>query len=378
MSTAMPSSQKTKDEACPKKIMLFVTSMACGGAERVAILLASAMTRRGHTVWIVLAQQNGEFLQFVTTNIKIINLNCRKPIRGTAALGYVIKDLNPDAIIAFGISAGIAAAVSKTRCKWKSQLIIRNESNLSIEWSQDRLHNKIIGPALSRWAAQNAKIIAVSHELKIPTARFLKLQAHQVTVIPNPVFSEFPLTEKLNAPLHSWLTDSISPTFVAMGRLEHQKGFDTLISAFSLVRSQIDARLIIFGNGKLREALQEQIMLLGLSGSVDLPGFTNSPISQMQFASAFVLSSRWEGFGLVLVEALAAGTKVVSTNCDYGPSEILEGGRYGTLVPVDDAQALANAMIMAASGQSTLARPSTEWYTQFTADEAAKGHLELI
>lgn len=163
-----------------------------------------------------------------------------------------------------------------------------------------------------------------------------------------------------------------------MGRLEHQKGFDVLIDAFSRAKKRTDARLIIFGKGTLRDALQNQITSCGMNEFICLAGFTAHAIAQMSAAHAFVLSSRFEGFGLVLVEAMLAGTKVISTNCDFGPSELLEDGRYGKLVPVDDAQALADAMLQSIKEPWTAERPSEQWFSQFTASEAARQHLALI
>ena len=134
--------------------------------------------------------------------------------------------------------------------------------------------------------------------------------------------------------------------FPAQGRLTPQKDFPPLLRAFCLVRKEIPgAKLIILGEGRERLRLEQLAAELGLPGSAQFPGFVLNPFAFMARAAVFVLSSRWEGFGNVLVEAMACGTPVVSTDCPSGPSEILDGGTFGRLVPPGDAAALAEAIL---------------------------------
>ncbi|MGY1521300.1 glycosyltransferase [Luteimonas sp. A482] len=365
------------DTTCQKRILLFISSMNCGGAERVAILLASAMTGLGSKVWLVVCRNEGEFLRSVPEGVELVSLECGKPIRGTKKLAALVSEISPDAVIAFGIYAGIAAAISKVRAGWPPPLLIRNESNISVEWTYGGLHNRIIGPALSRFAARHSKVICVSQALHGPTARFLRVPESEIDVIPNPVIPAL-LPSHGWEDLHPWLRQKPAPTFVAMGRLEPQKDFDTLLRALRIARNQMNCRLIIFGEGSLRSDLNQTIHSLDLTDCVDMPGVTGAPLLQMQHASAFVLSSRYEGFGLVLVEALFARTAVISTNCDYGPSEVLENGRFGTLVPVGDALALAEAMVDVANGTQAHDAPDPEWFEKFRPEVAARKHLQIV
>jgi glycosyltransferase involved in cell wall biosynthesis len=143
-----------------------------------------------------------------------------------------------------------------------------------------------------------------------------------------------------------WLVDSDKgPVVVACGRLNFQKGFDVLIKAHKLVRSAgLEHRLCILGEGPLRSELTSLIAQVGVSDSVMMPGFLQNPFPAIRHASAFVLSSRFEGLPHVILEALALGTPVVATDCQSGPAEILDNGRYGILVPTEDAEALAKAL----------------------------------
>lgn len=362
-----------------KKLFLFVPSLIAGGAERVAMLLASGFTGLGHEVFLLVARNAGEFSSAVPDSVRVIDLNCRKPIRGISKLADAIATHRPDACIAFGIHAGIAAALSKSIHRWEPTLLIRNEGNLDAIWQAAHGMNRWIGPWLSRWAARKYGLVCVSHSLTHATARYLRLKDGCVSTIVNPVFSGLlPDARQREAEaLHPWLVDQAMPTFVAMGRLEREKGFDLLLDAFRTVLGTMDARLIVFGNGALRQELLAQAERLGLTGRVAFPGFTAAPMEQMRRATAFVLSSRFEGFGLVLVEALMSGTQVVATACDFGPSEVLEGGRYGHLVRPEDPEALAEAML-ACMRQAAKPLPSQAWFQQFSADIAARRHIEWL
>lgn len=149
----------------------------------------------------------------------------------------------------------------------------------------------------------------------------------------------------------AWLTDKEVPIFVGIGRLVPQKNFQLLIRAFARLSNRQRARLIIIGDGPLRSELQGLACRLGIAGDVHLIGYRANPAPYFEQAAAVVLASRFEGFGNVLVEAMSRGTPVISTDCPFGPSEILADGRYGLLVPTDDPAAMADAMAI------TLTRP---------------------
>ena len=361
------------------KIILFTPVLSVGGAQQVAFLLASALLEDGHKIIIATPLAMGELAENFRKKCRIVDFGTGKPIKSTKNIAQLIRDFNADAIICFGIYAGIAAALSKVVFRWNPPIFMRNENNLHLDWQQASFVNRLIGPVLSRWAAQHSHVIAVSRALASATANYLLIDSSHVTTILNPVIDDAAVpVETESAKLHPWLEDASVPVFVAMGRLENQKGFDVLIDAFSGIREKTNARLVIFGSGSLRDVLQAQIDSLNMGGAIVLAGHTDCPIAQMRRACAFVLSSRFEGFGLVLVEALWAGTQVISTDCDYGPAEVLEGGRYGTLVPVEDRDALANAMLDVLQQPRSIQRPPDAWFEKFTATEAARQHVALI
>ncbi|MCR6651646.1 MAG: glycosyltransferase [Cellvibrionaceae bacterium] len=360
------------------KVIFFVPQLCSGGAQQVAILLSSALVTMGHEVYLAAATLDGKLLHRVNPACKHADLKAKKPIQAQKELANLINNIKPDALICFGIYTGIAAALSRRDWKYDPIFIIRNENNLSMDWRQGTFINRILGPILSRWSAKRAHIIAVSHRLENATKQYLKISSESITTILNPVIDDSnPLIPSSTA-LHPWLTDDKYPTFVAMGRLEYQKGFDVLIDAFSQLQATCSARLVIFGQGSLHDDLQHRIDKYRLSEKIDLAGHTDHPLEHMKRAHAFVLSSRFEGFGLVLVEALRAGTRVISTDCEYGPAEILENGRYGTLVPVDNVEELTLAMRASLGDDQAKPLPNNTWFKKFTAAEAAQQHISLI
>jgi glycosyltransferase involved in cell wall biosynthesis len=152
--------------------------------------------------------------------------------------------------------------------------------------------------------------------------------------------------------VHPWFVSGGPPVILGVGRLTGQKDFATLISAFALVRGRRPCRLLVIGEGEERERLAALAESLGVQDGLDLAGFQPNPLPFMREARLLVMSSRWEGFGNVLVEALYCGTPVVSTDCPHGPREVLADGRFGRLVPVGDPRALAEAIVASLDEES--------------------------
>ena len=166
----------------------------------------------------------------------------------------------------------------------------------------------------------------------------------RVHTIYNPVVTG-DLDRKAREPVeHPWIGGDGPPVILAAGRLSAQKDFSTLLVAFARLLTRRPARLVVLGKGKRKPRLVSLARRLGVAEHVDFPGFADNPYAFMARASLFVLSSWYEGLPTVLIEAMACGCPVVSTDCLYGPREILEDGKHGPLVPVGDAEALAAAM----------------------------------
>ena len=174
--------------------------------------------------------------------------------------------------------------------------------------------------------------------------RMARLPADKLHVIHNGIIDAKFITRSNVAVAHPWFDDPAGPVFVTAGRLIALKDHETLLRALAIHRRNQPSRLLILGEGPLRGSLEELTRALGLADAVQFLGFQDNPLPWFRHADAFVLSSRSEGFGNVLVEALGCGTPVISTACEHGPVEILDNGRYGLLVPTQAPDALAEAM----------------------------------
>ena len=247
-----------------------------------------------------------------------------------------------------------------------------------------RWHWRFLLPVVQRTYLWADAIVAVSDGVADELSLITNIPRKCVTTIYNPIVTP-ELQHQAQIPLeHPWFTTGAPPVVLGAGRLRMQKDFPTLIRAFARARSVRKMRLMILGGGKdERKDAQYKAQLLaladqlGVADDVALPGFVANPFAYLARASVFVLSSAWEGFGNVIVEALACGCPVVSTDCPSGPAEILENGKYGLLVPVGDDAALADAILAVLSTPSDRDRLRAR-SAIFSADYVAEQYLQVL
>lgn len=177
-------------------------------------------------------------------------------------------------------------------------------------------------------------------------AKFAAIPRNKITVIPNPV--DFQILKQLASepPKHKWFNPGEPPVVVGLGELGGSKDYETLIKAFSKVRHKRFLRLFIMGRGKNKRNLEKLSSDLGVTKDIEFFGFVKNPFPYLSRASLFVHSSRYEGFGMALLEALALGVPVVATDCPFGPRDILQNGLYGALVPIGDSETMAKHMAL--------------------------------
>ncbi|UQN09749.1 glycosyltransferase [Deinococcus sp. QL22] len=232
--------------------------------------------------------------------------------------------------------AGLASLLTRTPAlAW-----VRND--LSHTFSEQPAWHRVLSRLIY---TRLPRLVFVSQGTRETLARLQPLRSERLSVVYNPIDLERVRAYK-DHPLPDWAAFMRTrPTVLGLGRLTAQKGFDTLIRAHAhLLRQGVAHDLVIAGEGEERSALERLIEELGVQDSVHLPGYLPNPYPLLGHASVFALSSRYEGLGGVIVEAMACGTPVVATDCPSGPGELLEGGWNGLLVPVDDAIALAGAL----------------------------------
>ena len=326
------------------KIAIFLTALDGGGAERVMLNLARGFTDGGWDVDLLLVQAEGAYISQIPPQVKVVNLNKPRLLLSIPALITYLQTEQPIALLA-ALDTNLVSVWGRKLAGVSTQVIVTVHNVLSQECAQSKQLKRRLTPQLAKtfypWADT---IVAVSQGVKDDLVN-LGLPAHQIQVIYNPIVTPELREQIPDTTVHPWFATGQPPVILAVGRLTPQKDFSTLIRAFAQVRQQKSVRLMILGEGEERSSLENLSQQLSISEDVALPGFVSHPHVFMAQAAMLVLSSAWEGFGNVLVEAMAMGTPVVSTNCKSGPGEILADGRYGKLVAVGDDNSMAKAIV---------------------------------
>jgi glycosyltransferase involved in cell wall biosynthesis len=324
------------------RLSLFLGSLAGGGAERTMLLLAGRFAAAGHAVDLVAARAEGAYRDAVPAGVRVVDLAAPRMLAAVPRLVRYLRTERPAALLATTDAANLVALLARRLAGVPLRLVIRQSEAVSPSLAaSERLRDRWrVWPM--RWLYPQADaVIAISAGVADDLAARTGLRRDAIAVIHNPVDVARVQALAAQPPEHPWLCDGGPPVVLGVGRLVRQKDFATLLHAFAALRADRPARLLILGEGPERDALEALAVRLGVAEVVGLPGFAANPFAAMARAGVFALSSRWEGFGNVLVEALACGCPVVSTDCPSGPAEILEGGRWGALVPPGDAGALA-------------------------------------
>ncbi len=327
-----------------KRVSFFLPNLLVGGAERATVYLANGLAQRGYHVDLVLMKAEGPNLQCVAEPVRIIDLNTRRAMASILPLARYLRREKPDMLLPALEHANVAAFLGRALARVSVPLVANVHTTLSRAMAHG-VHLQARGLALAvRWCYPRMDAIAtVSCGAAEDLIRAAGARPQCVRVI-YPILTEG-IGEISRRPVdHPWFAAGQPGVVLGVGRLCPQKDFATLIRAFGLVRRRHAVRLVIFGEGGLRAELERLVNELDLTEVVALPGYAENIFSCMAKAALFALSSAWEAMPMVLTEALACGCPVVATDCRSGPDEILQGGRYGRLVPVGDVEALAEAM----------------------------------
>jgi glycosyltransferase involved in cell wall biosynthesis len=336
--------ERSQQEAPVKaRIALFLPSLGGGGAEQVMAILANAFAERGFAVDLVLAKAEGPYLDQIGSQIRIVDLGRRRVAMCLPALVRYLRRERPTTLISALNYVNVIAILAHRLARVPTRLVVSEHSILSRYRTRD-LRGRLV-PMLMRITYPLAdSVVCVSKGVARDLGETIGLDLAKTVVIYNPVDIDS-IDANAHEPLdHPWFQPGAPPVVLAVGRLTEAKDFSSLIRAFALLKAQRPARLMILGEGELRGELEALIAAHGLSDDVALPGYVTNPFAYMKRSAVFVLSSRWEGFGLVLVEAMACDTPVVSTDCPSGPAEILEDGKWGTLVQIGDEYSMAEAI----------------------------------
>lgn len=360
------------------QVAFFLPSLRGGGAERTMINLVRGFTDRSYIVDLVLAKAEGPYLSEVPSSVRIVDLHASRVLFALPRLVRYLRQERPRVLLSTLSHANLIALWARWLARVETRIIVREASNVSINTLNTINRRGKLIPFLLRlffpWADT---IVALSKGVADDLIFTINLPKEKVRVVYNPVITPNLLTKAEEPVDHPWFVFGEPPVLISVGRLTLEKDHPTLIRAFAQVRQQIPARLMILGEGDERPRLEALIRELGVEIDVALPGFVENPIKYMKRSSVFVLSSRWEGFGNVLVEAMAVGIPVISTNCPNGPAEITNNGEFGSLVPIGDVDAMAKSI------RKALDKPWDEkaqvWVmTSFTQEKSVQQYAEIF
>ncbi len=329
-----------------KRIGILIPSLTGGGVQRSMLILSKGFVAYGYLVDLILVKAQGPFISQVPENVRVIDLNASRALSSLPNLVSYLRENDPDVLISAQTHMNAIAILADWLSRVKTKLIVTEHNDLLRATQNNQNLKEKFRPFVVRLLYPYAeKVFATSKGVADDLATIAPGRLKQINIINNPIDGKY-IQQKAQATVeHLWLNRKEIPIILAVGRLVKQKDYATLLAAFAVVRSRLPVRLIILGEGEERGSLEKLVTKLGVSEDVSLPGFVENPFAYMANASIFVLSSRWEGFANVIVEAMACGAPVVATDCPSGPAEILENGKYGRLVPVGDPKTLAEAIL---------------------------------
>lgn len=357
-------------------IAFFLPNLYGGGAEKVAVNLLEAMSAPDISLDLVLADAEGPLLKQLPNHVRLVNLASGRVLKAIPALSRYLKENKPLALVSHISHANVVAILARELAGTKTKLVLVEHNTLTS--TKSKLWRSQFVPLFMKWLYPRADVVVgVSEGVAEDIKSQLGLSQEKVNTIYNPVVNDKLFLKAKSSLNHPWFEEGSPPVFLAVGRLTEQKDFSTLIKAFALVRERKLARLIILGEGEARAELEGLVKSLRIHEDVSLPGFIDNPYAYMYNASAFVLSSRWEGLPTVLIEAMACGCPVVATDCPSGPKEILEAGKYGQLVSIGDAATLSEAMLNVLDSpiESEILAQRTQ---DFSFEKAVSKYLELL
>jgi glycosyltransferase involved in cell wall biosynthesis len=414
---------RTKIEPAARPLAFYIHSVRSGlGAEKVVLNVISGLAARGREVDLLIEDVEDGLRDRLPAGVNVVDVSaaaqasageafcriasffvnlfrrveadpCGLATFRVALVRFLIKRhpplhalrrylfrRRPQAVISFLNYPNIALLLAAQLGKGDTRIYVNVRNNISGEVAGAKSRRMREMPVLMRNLFPLADgIVAVSEGVAADTERLMQMPAGRVTTIFNPVYRpEILALADAEAP-HPWLKANAHalPVVLGVGKMKPQKDFPALLKAFAQLRKERPARLIILGDGAGRKDLESLAAKLGIRADVDFPGYVANPYVYFRHASVFVLSSAWEGLPNALIEAMACGCPVVSTDCPSGPAEILDGGRFGRLVPVGDAKAMARAI------GETLDQPATsqaprEHAQRFTFDRVVERYDSLL
>ena len=336
------------------RLAVILSSLAGGGIERMRMHLLQEWARRGISVDLVVSRFEGPLCDQIPNTIRVFEVARRHPLLFPFGLLRYLKTHHPTHILSAGNDIN---ALTLLVTKFYSRTI-RTAISFHTQLSRDaditagitRIKANLVIRSLRLTIANSHTVIAVSNGVAKDLQNVLPIKKQQLHVIYNPVITT-ETSIKINQPLHNCPVPIGTPWIIFVGRLIPSKGIDILIDAFNLIIDKTNAHLVFLGEGPLESDISVAAHTYNLHNRIHVIGFQKNPLPWIRESNVLVLPSRIEGFGNVLIEGMACGTQIIAADCPSGPAEILDYGKYGQLIPVDDAPALATAILNSLEGR---------------------------
>ena len=363
-----------------KKVAFFSYDLRVGGAEKMVFTLLPEFINAGYLVDLVLVKRSGDLLSEVDSRVNIISLGKDHGSRAVFSLIKYFREASPDIFISNLTHLNNVSLIAKCLSRSGAKLIVTEHSTISIN-NLKKGGKEGMSVRLSRILYPLAdKVVVVSKGSARDLIETLRINPAKVAVIYNPINID-KIHKLMNEENHDdWFIQKTTPVLLAVGRLVKEKNYSFMFEVFKQVREKRSVRLIILGEGEERPFLENRIRELGLQDFIRMPGNKENPYSYMANADIMLCTSLYEGFNIALAESLACGTPIISVDCPYGPAEILEDGKYGTLIPMGDSDSMAKAIIEGIDKSDKL--PSKERLYQrardFSVEKIFLDYQELI
>lgn len=327
-------------------LAIFAATSGHSGVDRVLRNLVPAMAGLGVRVDVLGIEGHGPVFTELPEGVRHLPLGSAHVNTAIPALVRYLRRERPKAMLSDKDRVNRAALFARWAARVPTRVGVRQGTTVSVNLASRRTSDRLIQTASMRWLYPHADAVLVPSEgAAEDLARFARLPRGRIHVVPSPILTSTLHLRAREGIDHPWFAPGEPPVIVGVGELSERKDFATLVRAFALVRAQRPCRLLILGEGRRRAQLESLAAALGVADDVQMPGFVVNPYPYMARAGVFALASRWEGMPVVLIEALGLGRPCVACDCPSGPAEVLDGGRVGPLVPVQDDVAFADGLL---------------------------------
>ncbi|HEX8643919.1 MAG TPA: glycosyltransferase [Allosphingosinicella sp.] len=357
------------------RLALLLPDFGAGGAERVALRLAKDWLAAGYEVDLVLLRAKGELMDLVPAEVRVVDLGVDRFRKGVGPIVRYLRERRPRAMQISMWPLTVVGLMARALARVETRIVTSDHVVLTRQYGHSRATMAALRATTRLFYPRAEARVIVSEQAADDLARLSGIARDQIDVIYNPVAP--PPDDVTTTPEIEALWGDAEGRVINVGGLKDQKNHARLIRSFRAVAARTRAKLMILGEGPLRTQLEALAAELGLADRIVFAGFTRDPWPYYASADLFALSSDYEGYPLVLIEAMRSGLRIVSTDCESGPAEILDRGKYGRLVPVEDEAALAAAIVAALAEPHDPDRLRAR-AAALSGDRVAERYLELM